>query len=441
MRPVKLPGRPSGWVSGVIRRAVIIGNGFSGAESQCLGLVRALGLSSRFSLYRATRPSGGINKWLHWLPGSIHRRVDSLIRSIHDDYWRYGGNANDQMGMPSSTERTGILWENYNTFSDLELKRFDNLNGNVVGLADAKQIATLARDTFNKDGPLLVVASGRDTISVSSSIKRLAPDYVFVVQIQHPRSRLNRFDLVITPHHDYYPLTPHAQEQVPWFLRRWITPREPPDRRVVLTVGALPQADSAALRSAASVWHDELALLPKPLLVINIGGPTGNCEYGIDLAEQLKDKLQKVLWSCGSVRISFSRRTPEKVSNILVKEFSNNPKVYIWDGPNPHMGHLAWADAFVITADSVSMLSEACSTGIPVYVIGAERCTWKFADFQKRLHDRGVVRPFTGEEDISKVWSYPPLNDTAEAASQVINALAERGWTVQAVEDDVFFKL
>lgn len=36
-------------------------------------------------------------------------------------------------------------------------------------------------------------------------------------------------------------------------------------------------------------------------------------------------------------------------------------------GPNPHMGHLAWADAFVITADSVSMLSEACSTGYVMY--------------------------------------------------------------------------
>ena len=32
-------------------------------------------------------------------------------------------------------------------------------------------------------------------------------------------------------------------------------------------------------------------------------------------------------------------------------------------GPNLHMGHLAWADAFVVTADSVSMISEACSTG------------------------------------------------------------------------------
>lgn len=55
----------------------------------------------------------------------------------------------------------------------------------------------------------------------------------FNFQIQHPRSRLNRFDLVITPQHDYYPLTPHGQRQIPWFLRRWITPRRPPDRHVV----------------------------------------------------------------------------------------------------------------------------------------------------------------------------------------------------------------
>lgn len=254
------------------------------------------------------------------------------------------------------------------------------------------------------------------------------------MQIQHPRSGLNRFDLVITPRHDYYPLTPHAHKQIPWFLRRWITPREPPDRHVVLTVGALHQADSAALRSAASAWHDKLASLPRPLLVVNIGGPASSCRYGADLAKQLTVLLQNVLWSCGSLRISFSRRTPEKVSKILVRELGNHPKVYIWNGeePNPHMGHLSWADAFVITADSVSMLSEACSTGKPVYVIGAEHCKWKFADFHKSLLERGVVRPFTGKENISESWSYSPLNDTAEAASRVHVALAERGWKVQS---------
>lgn len=57
--------------------------------------------------------------------------------------------------------------------------------------------------------------------------------FPFVSQIQHPRLHLNRFDLVITPKHDYYPLTPEAQKQVPQFLRGWITPREPPDRHVV----------------------------------------------------------------------------------------------------------------------------------------------------------------------------------------------------------------
>lgn len=83
----------------------------------------------------------------------------------------------------------------------------------------------------------------------------------------------------------------------------------------------------------------------------------------------------------------------QQLSKIVLRELGNHPKVYIWNGegtqwsltqifwylsygrlvetyfvwyclePNPHMGHLAWADAFVITADSVSMLSEACTTG------------------------------------------------------------------------------
>lgn len=33
---------------------------------------------------------------------------------------------------------------------------------------------------------------------------------------------------------------------------------------------------------------------------------------------------------------------------------------------------------------------------------------------------------------IAESWSYSPLNDTAEAASQVIAALAQRGWTIPA---------
>lgn len=425
MRPIRLPeppGGPSGvpeifeaGVFSVIRRAVIIGNGFPGSENQSIGLVRALGISeNKQILYRVTRPRGGINEWLHWLPVSLHKMLEHFLRHFY-------GYSRHLLTAPGK-----------------KLTSLPTENGFRAGLSsvlevDVKQIVTMARETFEKNGPLLVVASGRDTISIASSIKRLASENVFVVQIQHPRSHLNRFDLVITPRHDYYPLTPQAQEQVPRYIRRWITPREPPDKHVVLTLGALHQIDSAALRAAAAAWHDEFTRLPKPLLVVNIGGPTRNCRYGVDLAKKLAAYLQSVLASCGSIRISFSIRTPEKVSSIISKELGDNPKVYIWNGeePNPHMGHLAWADAFVITADSVSMLSEACSTGKPVYIMGADRCKWKLSDFHNSLRDRGMVRPFTGSEDMSEIWSYPPLNDSAEAASKVHDALAVRGWRIR----------
>ncbi|RLN07277.1 mitochondrial fission protein ELM1 [Panicum miliaceum] len=412
MRPIRLPEPPGvdgmetpeifsggGAAATVVRRAVLIGNGSPGAENQCLGLARALGLADNLALYRVTRPRGGINEWLHFLPISLHKFVDQVLRQFFHN------------------TRFAIVVQGR--------KPYRVLNAGSVGLstvleADVKKIVCVARDTYEKEGPTLVVACGWDTISYSSLIKKVASDNVFVIQIQHPRSRLDRFDLVVTPRHDYYALTASGQQEVPRLFRRWITPQEPPGSNVVLTVGALHQADSAALRLAAIAWHDELAPLPKPLLVVNIGGPTRNCKYGVDLAKQLISSLYNVLDSCGSV------------ADIVFKEFAGHPKVYIWDGeePNPHMGHLAWADAFVITADSISMLSEACSTGKPVYVIGTEHCKWKFSAFHKTLRERGVVRPFTGLEDISNSWSYAPLNDAIEVATRVSEVIAERGWTV-----------
>ncbi|KAK7342015.1 hypothetical protein VNO80_24956 [Phaseolus coccineus] len=426
MRRIQLPEPPSPtsrretpdiFESGVhtfVRRAVVIGNGFSASENQSLNEFTYHFMTGFWQ--RVTRPKGGINEWLQWLPVSLHKKIDYIVRMIQ---------GYSQLMLKSQEKK---------------LTPLPSENGVSSGLlaaleADVKQIVSFARETYEKEGPLLVVACGRDTISTASSIKRLASESVFVIQIQHPRSLLNRFDMVITPKHDYYPLTPEGQKQVPRILRSWITPRDPPDSHVVLTMGALHQVDFSSIRSAAATWHDEFSHVPRPLLVVNIGGPTRNCRYGVDLAKQLAASLLSVLASCGSVRISFSQRTPQKVSNIIVKELGNNPKVCICDvqGPDLHMGHLAWADTFVVTADSVSMISEACSTGKPVYVMGIERCRWKFNEFHKSLREMGVVRPFTGSEDISESWSYPPLADTADAAKKVHEALAARGWKLKAI--------
>lgn len=69
-------------------------------------------------------------------------------------------------------------------------------------------------------------------VVLTSGLANLASCPLFF-QVQHPRSHLERFDLVITPRHDYYSLTPEGKRQIPFFLRPWVTPREPPGRNVV----------------------------------------------------------------------------------------------------------------------------------------------------------------------------------------------------------------
>jgi hypothetical protein len=64
MRPIRLPEPPGdrmmetpeifaggGTGATVVRRAALIGNGSPGAENQCLGLARALGLADNLTLY------------------------------------------------------------------------------------------------------------------------------------------------------------------------------------------------------------------------------------------------------------------------------------------------------------------------------------------------------------------------------------------------------
>lgn len=134
----------------IIKRVAIIGNGVAGAENQCIGLIRALGFSHPHSFYRVTRPKGGINQRLHWLSVPLHKKIDRSLRQISGhELFLLGAKGNSQV-VPSA----------------------DNAGSSHFLEADAKHIAISARETCEKNGPLLVVASGRDTIPVASSIKR-----------------------------------------------------------------------------------------------------------------------------------------------------------------------------------------------------------------------------------------------------------------------------
>ncbi len=56
-----------------------------------------------------------------------------------------------------------------------------------------------------------------------------------------------------------------------------------------------------------------------------------------------------------------------------------------------------------MTADSVSMISEAAATGKPVHILDLDGGSAKFARFHAAMQDAGITRPFTGRIE---VWSY-----------------------------------
>ena len=95
---------------------------------------------------------------------------------------------------------------------------------------------------------------------------------------------------------------------------------------------------------------------------------------------------------------------------------------WVWDGSgdNPYFGLLACADAIVVTIDSVSMVSEAVATAVPVLVAGLPGRSRRIGLFTEGLRADGRIRRFAGRLEM---WHTAPLDDTQDAADQMRSRL------------------
>ena len=97
----------------------------------------------------------------------------------------------------------------------------------------------------------------------------------------------------------------------------------------------------------------------------------------------------------------------------------------VWDfaGDNPYFAYLGAADHIVVTGDSVTMISEACSTGKPVYVVDLDGGSPKFSRFHNTLRDAGHTLPFDGRLSTQPA---EPLTETADVAAEIHRRIAAR---------------
>ncbi len=274
--------------------------------------------------------------------------------------------------------------------------------------------------------PDLLIASGRKSIAAARYIKKMSAGKTFTVQIQDPRIDPSAFDLVAVPAHD-------------------------PTRgdNVIVTTAAPNRITPARLEEARRQWAGPFEALNKPRVAVLIGGSSKAFEMTTAITHNLAAQLSAL---DASLMITTSRRTGAENEAILREVLCSNKKhalageglfddggeipafagmhkgqeggdhLYFYDGKgeNPYFGMLGWADIILVTADSASMLSEACTCGKPVYVIGLEPRGGKLHPRIDKLHQNlkqsGCLRDFTGRLE---PFSCTPLNDAALIAEAI----------------------
>lgn len=251
--------------------------------------------------------------------------------------------------------------------------------------------------------PDILIATGRQTVAPALAIKRASGGSTFCVQIQNPAWRREVFDLLAIPKHD------------------GVT-----GDNVVETFGALHRVTPEKLTAEAEKFRGTLAHLPRPLVAVLIGGSNKQYQMTEAVTQRLAANLRTLCDDHGAgLAITASRRTGAKNEKHLRAALADTP-CWFWDGPgqgggdNPYFGLLGLANAIVVTADSVSMVSEACATTKPVHVIELDGGSVKFSRFHNELRAGGITRPFDGALES---WTYDAPDDTARVATEIIRRL------------------
>src|SRR2546423_8199706 len=238
----------------------------------------------------------------------------------------------------------------------------------------------------------LVIGCGRHSAMPALAIRRASGGHTFAAQIQDPRVGRREFDLLFVPEHDRL--------------------RSP---RAVVTRGAIHRVTPARLAAEARRFPT-LAGLPQPILGVLIGGANRSYRLGLDRLAAIADGIAGVLRADGGSAVVTPSRRTGAAGIALLRERLTGLSAEIWDGSgaNPYYAYLAIADALLVTADSVSMVSEAAATGKPVHILELAGGDAKFARFHQAMREAGITRPFAGRIES---WSYAPPDDTAPAGA------------------------
>lgn len=183
-------------------------------------------------------------------------------------------------------------------------------------------------------------------------------------------------------------------------------------------LGAAHRMSPARLAAARAEWAG-LEALPSPRVALLLGGVVRGEGMDPAVAASL---AREAAGLGGSVLASTSRRSGAAAQEAVAAALQGTPhRLHGWGqtGPNPYPGFLAWADAVVVTGDSVSMLSEALATPAPLFIAETTDAP-RHRRLWQSLYSAGQARPFIAPA----LFARQPMDEAARVAREI----RARGW-------------
>ncbi len=216
--------------------------------------------------------------------------------------------------------------------------------------SDLRGIRLAKSSLLEPPWPDLVISAGMRNEPVGRWIRNQSGGRALLVHIGRPWARPESFDLLIT--------TPQY--------------RLPERHNILHNTMTLHRATAERLTAEAACWKPHYKHLPPPYVGVILGGNSGPYTFGEKVAARIARQVSELAQKkTATLLVTSSARTSRRALRAFEKNLSVPYELYRWcsgDSDNPYFGILGLSDTLVVTADSVSMLSEACATESEVYM-------------------------------------------------------------------------
>ena len=245
--------------------------------------------------------------------------------------------------------------------------------------------------------PDLIISCGRKSVIPSILLKRKIPS-IFNIHIQDPKVSFKNFDAIIAPEHDNLS-----------------------GDNIYNSKGAIHYITESEINKAKPYLMKNVN--SDKVVALILGGPNKYYSFKADHLINIFNQIKSIFISKGYKAIVIpSMRTPKESIELAIQEMGSFGHVVNRVDKQAYLSAYGLANYIVVTCDSTSMISEAATSGKPVFVahMVPKRNNYRFKRFFKLFREMGIARDL-GEK--IKPWTYNKHNEAERIATEIKNKI------------------